>query len=186
MLAAALLHDVGKAQGRVPFWTRSAIVLGKKLAPQLLSRLVIYPDREAPPQSVGAGEDEEWRGDPCGRPHPLSRGRPQGSPPRTTLPPPLRNEATSKGRAQKTTLVKEEEETPASSTSGEREPVFNGHHLPTIPKWRQSLSNAWYHAEIGADLAYAAGLSGRAVLYIRTHHQPGGPAAELHEVDEVS
>ena len=41
MLAAALLHDVGKAQGRVPFWTRPAIVLGKKLAPQLLSRLVL-------------------------------------------------------------------------------------------------------------------------------------------------
>ena len=56
----------------------------------------------------------------------------------------------------------------------------------TIPKWRQSLSNAWYHAEIGADLASAAGLSDHAVLYIRTHHQPGGPAAELHEVDEVS
>ncbi|HWZ19319.1 MAG TPA: hypothetical protein VNW73_11010, partial [Ktedonobacteraceae bacterium] len=29
LLAAALLHDVGKAQGRVPFWTRPAIVLGK-------------------------------------------------------------------------------------------------------------------------------------------------------------
>ncbi len=29
MLAAALLHDVGKAQGRVPFWTQPAIVLGK-------------------------------------------------------------------------------------------------------------------------------------------------------------
>src|SRR6266568_4014580 len=100
MLAAALLHDVGKAQGRVPFWTRPAIVLGKKLAPQLLSRLVIHP-------------------------------------------------------------------TP-------------------IPKWRQSLSNAWYHADIGADLAASTGLSERAVLYIRTHHQPGGPAAALHAIDEVS
>src|SRR5689334_16826887 len=27
MLTAALLHDVGKAAGRVPFWTRPAIVL---------------------------------------------------------------------------------------------------------------------------------------------------------------
>src|SRR2546428_12955922 len=43
MLAAALLHDVGKAQGRVPFWSRPAIVLGKKLAPRLLKRLVVYP-----------------------------------------------------------------------------------------------------------------------------------------------
>lgn len=100
MLAAALLHDIGKAHNRVPFWTRPAIVLGKKLAPQLLSRLVIHP-------------------------------------------------------------------TP-------------------IPKWRQSLSNAWYHADIGADLAASTGLSERAVLYIRTHHQPGGPAAALHAIDEVS
>jgi len=100
MLAAALLHDIGKAHNRVPFWTRPAIVLGKKLAPQLLSRLVIHP-------------------------------------------------------------------TP-------------------IPKWRQSLSNAWYHADIGADLAASTGLSERAVLYIRTHHQPGGPAPALHAIDEVS
>ncbi|MBA2284538.1 MAG: HD domain-containing protein, partial [Ktedonobacteraceae bacterium] len=33
MLVAALLHDVGKAQGRVPFWTRPVIVIGKRLAP---------------------------------------------------------------------------------------------------------------------------------------------------------
>src|SRR5436305_1281202 len=46
MLAAALLHDVGKAEGRVPFWTRPAIVLGKKLAPQLLTRLVTYPNTD--------------------------------------------------------------------------------------------------------------------------------------------
>ncbi|HEX6554715.1 MAG TPA: HD domain-containing protein [Ktedonobacteraceae bacterium] len=122
MLAAALLHDVGKAQGRVPFWTRPAIVLGKKLAPQLLTRLVIYPEK---------GNEEPLEGD----------GRP--------------------GRDAR----------PAR---------------PNIPHWRLSLCYAWYHADIGADLASAAGLSERAVLYIRTHHQPGGPAAELHEVDEVS
>ncbi|MDQ6659629.1 MAG: HDOD domain-containing protein, partial [Chloroflexota bacterium] len=46
MLAAALLHDVGKAQGRVPFWTRPAIVIGKKIAPKLLTRLVVYPAKE--------------------------------------------------------------------------------------------------------------------------------------------
>ncbi len=55
-----------------------------------------------------------------------------------------------------------------------------------MPAWRRALSNAWWHAEIGADLAAVAGLSEKAVLYIRTHHQPDGPAAELHSVDEAS
>jgi hypothetical protein len=105
MLAAALLHDVGKAQGRVPFWTRPVIVMGKKLTPKLLARLVVYP-------GVPVTESK--------------------------------------------------------------------------PLWRRALSCAWYHAEVGAELAAAAGLSERAVLYIRTHHQPHGPAAELHTVDEVS
>ena len=101
MLAAALLHDVGKAEGRVPFWTRPVIVIGKRCAPRLLSRLAGYPR---------AGQS----------------------------------------------------------------------------RWRRALGGAWWHAEIGADMAAQAGLSERAVLYIRTHHQPGGPAAELHVVDEAS
>ena len=105
MLAAALLHDVGKAGGRVPFWTRPVIVLGKKLAPGLLKRLVVYP--------------------------------------------------------------------------GVQRTQF-------LPGWRRALSYAWYHAEVGAELAAAAGLSQRTVLYIRTHHQADGPAAELHKIDEVS
>jgi HD superfamily phosphodiesterase len=102
LLAAALLHDVGKAQGRVPFWTRPAIVLGKLCAPLLLRRLTVYP--------------------------------------------------------------------------------YEG---KKIPAWQRSLSNAWWHAEIGADLASKAGLSEESVLYIRTHHQPDGPAAELHVIDEA-
>ncbi len=101
MLAAALLHDVGKAGGRVPFWARPAIVLGKRCAPRLLARLAAYPH---------AGQ----------------------------------------------------------------------------PGWSQSLGYAWWHAEIGADMAAQAGLSERSVLYIRTHHHANGPAAELHLVDEVS
>lgn len=104
MLTAALLHDVGKAGGRVPFWTRPAIVLGKRCAPRLLTRLTVYPVE-------GAG----------------------------------------------------------------------------LPGWRRSLSYAWWHAEVGADLAAQAGLSERAVHYIRMHHRPDSPElAELHLVDEAS
>lgn len=105
MLAAALLHDVGKAAGRVPFWTRPVIVLGKLCAPALLAQLAVAP-----------------------------------------------------------------------YLFGER----------IVPAWQRALSYAWWHAEIGAELAASAGLSERAVLYIRTHHQPRGPAAEMHVVDEVS
>src|SRR6266566_8269673 len=80
MLAAALLHDVGKAGGRVPFWTRPVIVLGKKLVPGLLKRLVVYPGVQ---------------------------------------------------------------------------------RTQSLPGWRRGLSYAWYHAEVGAELAAAAGLSQR-------------------------
>ena len=104
MLAAALLHDVGKAAGRVPFWTRPVIVLAKRLAPRLLRRLTTYP------------------------------------------------------------------------VEGQR-----------LPRWRRSLSYAWWHAEVGADLAAEVGLSARAIHYIRMHHRPDSPElAELHLVDEAS
>jgi hypothetical protein len=113
LLAAALLHDVGKAQGRVPFWTRPAIVVGKAYAPGLLHKLVLPFD-----------------------------------------------------------LLLQQ---------------YNGEAQGTrVPRWRLALSYAWWHAELGATLAAAAGLSERAVLYIRTHHQPHGPAAPLHQVDEES
>ena len=105
LLAAALLHDVGKAEGRVPFWTRPAIVIGKQCTPRLLASLVS-----------------------------------------------------------------------SAIVPGER----------YLPGWRRALAYAWWHAEVGAQLAADAGLSERAVLYIRTHHQPDGPAAALHAVDEVS
>lgn len=51
--------------------------------------------------------------------------------------------------------------------------------------WRRPFYYAWRHADVGADLAAAAGLSDRAVLFIRTHHLPNGPAAELHAVDDA-
>ena len=101
LLAAALLHDVGKGQKRVPFWTRPIVVIGKRCTPGLLSDLAIYP-----------------------------------------------------------------------------------HEGMTGTGWRGALGYAWYHAEVAAELAAAAGLSEQAILYIRTHHQPKGPAAELHLVDE--
>src|SRR5207237_2802488 len=79
MLAAALLHDVGKAQGRVPFWTRPAIVLGKKFAPQLLTRLVIYPENgnEEPPDRT-----MHPQGDRKGSPllYPADTTKPRSSP----------------------------------------------------------------------------------------------------------
>jgi hypothetical protein len=54
------------------------------------------------------------------------------------------------------------------------------------PFWRRPFYYSWHHAAIGADLAAQAGLSQRVVLLIRTHHQPHGPAAELHAVDDAS
>src|SRR5262245_8855203 len=47
ILTAALLHDVGKAAGRVPFWTRPVIVVAKRCWPRLLSRLTAYPVEES-------------------------------------------------------------------------------------------------------------------------------------------
>ncbi|MDY7077957.1 MAG: hypothetical protein SXV54_13660 [Chloroflexota bacterium] len=39
LLAAALLHDVGKAAARIPAWQRAVIVLLHRFAPRLLARL---------------------------------------------------------------------------------------------------------------------------------------------------
>lgn len=104
VLIAALLHDVGKAAGRVPFWTRPVIVLGKRFAPHLLTRVTAYPVA-----------------------------------------------------------------------------------LQHLPRWQRSLSYAWWHAEVGADLAAKAGLNARVAHYIRMHHRPDSPElAMLHLVDEAS
>jgi hypothetical protein len=53
------------------------------------------------------------------------------------------------------------------------------------PWWRRSFYFAWRHAEVGADLAAAAGVAPGAVLLIRTHHLPNGPASALHAVDDA-
>jgi len=160
LLAAALLHDVGKAQGRVPFWTRPVIVIGKRCAPRLLSRLVFYPG------VVGSLPDTFL----------LKDSRPKGSSQihmchgQLAAPPPTAH-GTQKRRSVR---LRADEGDGIQRVSGRE------------TGWRRSLSYAWWHADIGADLAAAAGLSERAVLYIRTHHQPNGPAAELHTIDKVS
>jgi len=152
MLAAALLHDVGKAGGRVPFWTRPVIVLGKKLAPGLLKRLVVYPGVQRTKSLPGWPFKYRFLGTP---PSVANGERKSGGTP----------------------------ETPPGAA-----PLDLAFKKPMLvsPGWRRALSYAWYHAEVGAELAAAAGLSQRAVLYIRTHHQADGPAAELHKIDEVS
>jgi putative nucleotidyltransferase with HDIG domain len=101
LLAAALLHDVGKGDHRVRFVMRPTIVLLKAGAPDLLLRLA-GPSALAP---VG------W--------------------------------------------------------------------------WRRPFRDAWHHAELGALLAERSGLAPRVVTFIRTHHDPTGPAATLHAVDEA-
>jgi hypothetical protein len=339
MLAAALLHDIGKAQGRVPFWTRPAIVIGKKLAPNLLTRLVLTPEKISPSHrdpimqmnkitrtsAVADHVNEQNTPDtrrgrfivptadlsalgdvpcpdsfvndhyrppgkstpstpstltthqsvkphdripheaernsstvgaiPCGRPARVA-GRPThaGDHPETAddclarigdrpthadghsetandhlvaatpeRPTPVDGRPTHAGDHPETAddclarigdcpetanvrpvAATPDHPTPAggrpAATTPEHPTPPHGRLAPvtdrpvpahdhptlTIPKWRQSLSNAWYHANIGAELASAAGLPDRTVLYIRTHHQPNGPAAELYEVDEVS
>ena len=139
MLAAALLHDVGKAQGRVPFWTRPIIVIGKLFVPHLLTRMIV----------------------------PLAQIRPVGTDVSRPLAPSIADEDVIHRSLQSSSYSHEECERHAAA-------------------WRRALSYAWWHAEIGADLAANAGLSEQAVLYIRTHHQPHGPAAMLHRIDEVS
>jgi hypothetical protein len=100
LLAAALLHDSGKGDGRVRFVMRPTIVILKAAAPGLLRRL------------AGPGA------------------------------------------------------------------------LADVPRWRRPFRDAWHHAEWGAILAERAGLPPRVVTFIRTHHDPRGPAAALHAVDE--
>lgn len=56
--------------------------------------------------------------------------------------------------------------------------------LARVPRWRRPFRDAWHHAELGARLAAQAGLAPRVVELIRTHHDPHGPAAALHAVDE--
>jgi len=48
LLAAALLHDVGKGSARLPAWQRAVIVLLDRFAPRLLARL-------------SRGEPQGWR-----------------------------------------------------------------------------------------------------------------------------
>lgn len=56
LLAAALLHDVGKAAARLPAWQRAVIVLLDRFAPRLLARL----SREEPPD-LAEVLPKDWR-----------------------------------------------------------------------------------------------------------------------------
>lgn len=55
LLAAALLHDVGKAAARLPAWERAIIVLLERFAPRLLARL----SQES--QELGQDLPSGWR-----------------------------------------------------------------------------------------------------------------------------
>jgi hypothetical protein len=44
LLAASLLHDVGKGGGRVPLWARPPVVLLHRFAPDTLERISSAPD----------------------------------------------------------------------------------------------------------------------------------------------
>ena len=46
LLAAALLHDAGKATARLPAWLRAIIVLLERFAPRLLARLGLDESQE--------------------------------------------------------------------------------------------------------------------------------------------
>ncbi len=177
MLAAALLHDVGKAQGRVPFWTRPLIVLGKVFAPRLLMCIAVFPGcppsfdiEEASCVGTRGGCGGRW-GALClssssmerQHPHQDRHKAPAASAPRPPVP----------------------THTPSiPAKTWDAHIYFSKDHR--LPSWRRALSYAWYHAEVGAELAAVVGLSERTVLYIRTHHHADGPAKVLHEVDEVS
>jgi hypothetical protein len=56
--------------------------------------------------------------------------------------------------------------------------------IAPVEWWRRPFRDAWHHAETGAILAERAGMSARVVELIRSHHDPTGPAAALHAVDE--
>lgn len=58
-----------------------------------------------------------------------------------------------------------------------------GAHV-SVDWWRRPFRDAWHHAELGAHLADQAGMPPRVVELIATHHDPTGPAAELHAVDD--
>jgi hypothetical protein len=56
LLAAALLHDVGKADARLPAWQRAVIVLLDRFAPRILDRL-----GQGEPQGRPFSLPERWR-----------------------------------------------------------------------------------------------------------------------------
>ena len=188
MLMAALLHDVGKAQGRVPFWTRPAIVLGKQFAPRLLARLVVHPNTFAPYNTNAVGTDDADKQMNMGR---NGVGASLSAPATGEV----RSNSLSGMRAVNVSAASRQldwlllRNSPDGCAQAGPYEIRRGEgvkRIGCVPKWRRALSYAWWHADVGAELAAQAGLPERSVLYIRTHHQPQGPARELHLVDEIS
>ncbi len=170
MLAAALLHDVGKAEGRVPFWTRPVVVLGKLLVPRLLTRIVVAPSF-VEIDVLHPHDNDFFVGTRCIASVAQFIERNLYRPCVQII----------------STMISRDKSRNGRDTSGPYENChINNGCFQSLPTWRRSLSYAWFHADVGADLAANVGLSERTVLYIRTHHDPHGPAAALHRVDEVS
>jgi len=61
LLTVALLHDVGKSDGRLRLWHRVLIVLIEALWPQLLGRLASPPELGGTEGGLAADEPRSWR-----------------------------------------------------------------------------------------------------------------------------
>ncbi len=202
MLAAALLHDVGKAQGRVPFWTRPVIVLGKLCSPHLLAQVIVPlsqisvgTDLSRPRGGIGGNTSQEMhlRRDVAPPPPPSLDAINRSLPNIDNQKWYLRPVGAAIHCAQRWGWRGNRPYNISFARANPSPPIIGRNELPPLPhlevnvhSWRRALSYAWWHAEVGAHLAADAGLSERAVLYIRTHHESHGPAAKLHCVDEVS
>ncbi len=61
LLAAALLHDVGKAAARLPAWQRAIIVLMERFAPRWLARLSRWERFDGPSALAPPPLPRDWR-----------------------------------------------------------------------------------------------------------------------------
>ena len=76
LLAAALLHDVGKAAAQIPAWQRAVVVLLNRLAP----RLLVYLGQTDHPYRVPGRSEKRISSPPQGKVPGLPRGEIPGLP----------------------------------------------------------------------------------------------------------